>query len=101
MMAFRWLIIGLYVQVLLGLVCFIAPARGFRLHGREVLDQCRGVEAALAALPVGQRVALVQRRYRGLPYTEIAATLDASPAEARASVYAALRTLRNHVGEPR
>ena len=99
MMPFRWLTTGLYVQVVLGLVCFIATALRFWLTGREVLDQCSGVEAALAALPVGQRVALVPRRYRGRSYAEIAAALHCSEDAARASVYAALGTLRKCLRE--
>ena len=57
------------------------------------------VEASVAALPPRQRVALVQRKYHDRNYAEIAASLCCSEAAARASVYEALRTLRDRLGD--
>ena len=57
------------------------------------------VAAFAAALPCAQRVALVLRLNHNLGYAEIAARLRCSEGEARASVYDALRSLRDHVGD--
>ena len=67
--------------------------------GQDACDPCRAVAAALAALPPRQRIALIQHRCHGLTYTEIATNLHCSPAGARATVYAALRALRDHSGD--
>src|SRR5215212_8545133 len=50
------------------------------------------VKAGFATLPPRQRVALVQRMFHNLGYTEIAANLRCSEGEARASVYEVLRS---------
>ena len=46
------------------------------------------------ALPVRQRIALLQRKYQGLSYREIAATLECSEQSARAHVYQAMTKIR-------
>ncbi len=66
---------------------------------QDARGQCREVAAALTALPYRQRAALVQRQHHRLTYAEIASNLHCSPAEARASVYAAMRTLRDQLGD--
>jgi DNA-directed RNA polymerase specialized sigma24 family protein len=71
-----------------------ATACGDRPDGEALL---REVEAGVAALPRRQWVALVQRWYFDLGYKEIAASLCSSEAEARASVYEALRAMRAHL----
>ena len=68
--------------------------------GRGVPTLLREVEESVASLPLKQRLALIQRMYLDLPYAEIAANLRCSEAAARASVYQALRALRDHIGEP-
>ena len=74
-----------------------APAdHATRLDGRDLL---RAVEASVAALPPRQRVALVQRLFHSLSYAEIATSLGCSETAARASVYTALRTLRDRFGD--
>ncbi|MBW3634313.1 MAG: RNA polymerase sigma factor [Chloroflexi bacterium] len=67
-----------------------------RLDSHTLLQE---VEAFVAALPLQQRVALVQRKYHDLSYAEIAATLGCSEAVARTSVYEAVRTLRARIGD--
>lgn len=61
------------------------------LDRRDLLDR---VEAAIAALPTKQRLALTQRRFHGLAYDEIAQALGTSEEAARANVYQAVRKLR-------
>jgi RNA polymerase sigma-70 factor (ECF subfamily) len=65
----------------------------------EAPDLLTEVATFMANLPVRQRLALIQRMYHGLSYTEIAACLQCSEVTARASVRQALRTLRDHFGE--
>jgi DNA-directed RNA polymerase specialized sigma24 family protein len=65
-------------------------------HGRDL--QCE-VAAFVVALPRKQRAALLLRLNHNLGYAEIAANLRCSAAEARAIVYDALRSLRDHVGD--
>ena len=60
--------------------------------------QCE-VAALVAALPSQQRAALMLRLNHNLGYAEIAATLRCSPPEARATVYAVLRSLRCQIGD--
>ncbi len=67
-----------------------------RLDARDLLDE---VEEFVAALPVKQRLALIQRKYHDLSYGEIAANLRCSEAAARASVHEALRKLRDRFGD--
>jgi RNA polymerase sigma-70 factor (ECF subfamily) len=57
------------------------------------------VEAFVARLPLEQRIALIQRKFHDLSYTEIAASLRCSEATARSWVHQALRALRDHFGE--
>lgn len=56
------------------------------------------VEAGFATLPPRQRVALVQRMFHNLSYSEIAAILGSSEVVVRSHVYAALRSLRTCIG---
>ena len=67
-----------------------------RLDARDLLHE---VEAFVTALPVKQRVALIQRKYHDLSYSEIAANLRCSEAAARANVHEALRKLRDRFGD--
>ena len=67
-----------------------------RLDARDLL---REVESFVAALPVKQRVALIQRKYHDLSYAEVAANLRCSEAAARANVHEALRKLRERFGD--
>jgi len=57
------------------------------------------VEAMVTNLPRTQRAALVLRTFHDLSYAEIATNLCCSEAEAQANVYAALRTLRDSLGD--
>ena len=52
------------------------------------------MESFVAALPLKQRLALIQRKYHELSYADIATNLGSSEAAARASVHEALRKLR-------
>lgn len=58
---------------------------------RELL---REVAQAVEALPPRQRAAIVQRKYQGLSYVEMAESLGVSEDTARAHVYQGLRKLR-------
>ena len=66
------------------------------LDARSLLAE---VEAFIAALPVKQRLALIQRKYHELSYGDIAANLKCSQDAARASVHEALRKLRDRFGD--
>ena len=66
------------------------------LSRRELL---REVERAVEALPPRQRAAIVQRKYQGLSYAEIASSLDCSQDTARAHVYQGLRRLREQFSD--
>ena len=68
----------------------MAPA-GAGAEGRERL---RAVRRAVDALPAKQRAALMQRRFHGLGYEEIARSLGCSAESARANVYQAMKKLR-------
>jgi len=52
--------------------------------------------AAVAVLPPKQRAAVVYRYVAGLPYAEIAALVDTSPAAARRSAADGIANLRRH-----
>ncbi len=58
------------------------------------MDLLREVAQAINALPPRQQAAIVQRKYQGLSYAEIAHSLNCSPDTARAHVYQGLRKLR-------
>jgi RNA polymerase sigma factor (sigma-70 family) len=75
---------------------FVPPKTAVRLEAADLLAE---VAALVANLPVRQRLALIQRMYHDLSYTEIAASLHCSEVTARTSVHQALRTLREHFGE--
>lgn len=53
------------------------------------------------SLPQRQRIALVQRKYEGLSYEEIAATLGCNEQTARAHVYQAMTKLRRKLDPAR
>ena len=55
----------------------------------------------IAALPAKQRVALVQRKYEGLEYADIAANLKCSEEAARASVFQAIKKVKSHFEQTR
>jgi RNA polymerase sigma-70 factor (ECF subfamily) len=60
----------------------------------EHRDDLRAVARAVDALPPRQRAALMLRRFHGLAYADIAASLGGNEAAARANVYQAVRKLR-------
>jgi RNA polymerase sigma-70 factor (ECF subfamily) len=55
------------------------------------------LEAAVAALPVKQRLAFTLRKVHDLDYDAIAKSLDCSADSARANVFQALKKLRRHL----
>jgi RNA polymerase sigma-70 factor (ECF subfamily) len=55
----------------------------------------------IAELPAKQRVALVQRKYEGLEYADIAANLKCSEEAARASVFQAIKKVKTHFEQAR
>jgi len=55
------------------------------------------IERLVNELPANQRIALVQRKYHGLGYGEIANSLGISEETARRSVHEAYRVLRNQL----
>ncbi len=57
------------------------------------------VVRAVNALPRRQRAALMQRRFHGLSYDEIAASLGGTATAARANVYQAVKKLRAALGD--
>ena len=58
------------------------------------------LEGVLNRLPSRQRVALLQRKYEGLSYQEIATTLDCTEETARAHVYQAMEKVRRGLDVP-
>jgi len=60
----------------------------------EQREDLRLVARAVDALPPRQRAALMLRRFHGLDYAEIAATVGGTETAARANVYQAVRKLR-------
>ena len=60
----------------------------------ETRRLARQLSATLGALSSRQRIALLQRKYEGLSYREIAETLDCSEQTARAHVYQAMVKVR-------
>jgi RNA polymerase sigma factor (sigma-70 family) len=67
----------------------------------EDREEVRAVVRAVHALPPRQRAALVLRRFHGLDYAEIAATVGGTEASTRANVYQAVKKLRATVGGAR
>ncbi|MDX1389765.1 MAG: RNA polymerase sigma factor, partial [Acidobacteriota bacterium] len=67
-----------------------------RIRARRLAD---AVLVLVQTLPQRQRIALVQRKYEGLPYREIATTLGCSEQTARAHVYQAMTKLRRHLAQ--
>ncbi|MDR5682814.1 MAG: sigma-70 family RNA polymerase sigma factor [Armatimonadota bacterium] len=60
----------------------------------ERRERGRQIAAAVEALPPRQRAAVVLRLYLDLPYAEIANIMDCSEGTVKATVFAALRKLR-------
>src|SRR5581483_9398871 len=58
------------------------------------------LEAALAELPEGQRIALMLRFEEDLSYDQVAVRLDTTPQAARVRVHRALNALRRRVSNP-
>ena len=67
-----------------------------RLDASDLLGE---VELFIEALPTKQRIALVQRKYLELGYSDIAVALNCSEDAARRSVHEALRKLRDRFGD--
>ncbi len=67
----------------------------------EDREQLRRVARAVQALPPKQRAALMLRRFHGLGYADIAASLGGNEAAARANVYQAVKRLRAALEERR
>jgi RNA polymerase sigma-70 factor (ECF subfamily) len=67
-----------------------------RLDASDLLHE---VERFIECLPPKQRVALVQRKYLEMGYSDIAAVLNCSEEAARRSVHEALRKLRDRFGD--
>jgi RNA polymerase sigma-70 factor, ECF subfamily len=57
-------------------------------------DLERHVLAIIDGLPLKQKAALIQRKLHGLPYDNIAASLQCSPEAVRANVFQALKKIR-------
>ena len=55
----------------------------------------------IAELPPKQRIALVQRKYEGLEYSDIAVNLKCSEEAARASVFQAVKKVKTHFEQAR
>jgi RNA polymerase sigma-70 factor (ECF subfamily) len=60
----------------------------------ETRRLARALSAAVRGLSSRQRIALLQRKFEGLPYDEIALTLGCSEESARAHVYQAMEKIR-------
>jgi RNA polymerase sigma factor (sigma-70 family) len=67
----------------------------------EDREEVRAVVHAVQALPPRQRAALVLRRFHGLDYAEIAASVGGTEVTARANVYQAVKKLRAALGGAR
>jgi RNA polymerase sigma-70 factor (ECF subfamily) len=63
-------------------------------------DLERAVLALIDDLPVKQKAALIQRKLHGLPYDNIAASLQCSPEAVRAHVFQALKKIRTALALP-
>lgn len=81
---------------------FHLPERNGDLESLVETKRLAGVlTGVLDRLPLKQRVALLQRKYEGLSYREIATTLDCSEETARAHVYQAMEKVRRGLDVPR
>lgn len=72
----------------------------------ETRRLARAISTAVRKLSSRQRIALLQRKFEGLPYSEIALTLGCSEESARAHVYQAMEKIRrdlisDHAKKPR
>lgn len=85
----------------LGEACHLPETNG----DLEALVETRRLTRVLAktvrALSPRQRIALIQRKYEGISYREIAATLGCSEQAARAHVYQAMDKVRRDLARTR
>lgn len=73
----------------------IAAASEHRPDAELLQEELRqAVDAAIAALPESQRMAVVLRRYEGMPYEEIAEVLGLSVSAVKSLLFRARTTLR-------
>ncbi len=68
-----------------------APAPSERLMDAELQE---AINAAIAGLPENQRVAMVLRRYEGMPYEEIAKVLKTSVPAVKSIIFRARSALK-------
>lgn len=78
-------------------VCAMAPGRWRGGDGTEGADRV-AVRAAVRALPLRQRTALVLRYYADLPAAQVAVSMGCSEGTVRALTYQAIATLRRSGG---
>jgi RNA polymerase sigma-70 factor (ECF subfamily) len=57
----------------------------------------RAIERAMASLPEKERMAVILRRYEGMPYEEIAEVLETSVSAVKSLLFRARTTLRDHL----
>jgi RNA polymerase sigma-70 factor (ECF subfamily) len=95
--------VGLH-EVLTGVEPGVASGNGTTLGDPEqhllTSDLERQVLALIDGLPLKQKAALIQRKLHGLPYDNIAASLQCSPEAARANVFQALKKIRAALALP-
>jgi RNA polymerase sigma-70 factor, ECF subfamily len=74
----------------------IAAASEHRPDAELLQEELRqAVDAAIAALPESQRMAVILRRYEGMPYEEIAEVLGLSVSAVKSLLFRARTTLRD------
>ena len=71
-----------------------APAPSERLLDAELQE---AIDAAIAGLPENQRVAIVLRRYEGMPYEEIAKVLNTSVPAVKSIIFRARSALKERL----
>ena len=71
-----------------------APAPSERLLDAELQE---AIDAAIAVLPENQRVAIVLRRYEGMPYEEIAKVLNTSVPAVKSIIFRARSALKERL----
>ena len=85
-----------------------SPSRGFpslptkaESHDKRLIDrqQRDAVRRALSRLSEEQREALILARYHGMPYAEIASTLNISVGAVKTRIFRAVETLKAHFSE--
>jgi len=68
------------------------------VEGLEREDVVRSVQAAIAALPERQRMALVLAKYEDLPYDEVGRVLGTTEKAVKSMIHRARETLRVYLG---